>query len=442
MKLLLIEPANRFTGLKNKFHVPPLALGVLAGLTPPDWEVEILLEPKDRIHFDREVDLVGITAATNNVKRGYEIADQFRARGKKVLMGGIHPTVMPEEALGHCDAVCIGEAESVFGTMLKDFERGTLQRIYRQSEYFDLSLYTPPRRDLMALHRSFFFDVGTVETSRGCPYDCDFCTVSSIHGRKLRHRPLDNLMPEIESINNRLIFFIDDNIVSNTQRAKDFCRELTPLRKRWAGQASISIARDRELMKLVSDSGCFGLIIGLESVIQEGFDSYSKSVKSLDELKESLAILKDNGIGVLATMVFGQDFDTRSTMKESLENLLELDITTASLGILVPYPGTRIAASMEQEGRILTRDWDYYDINNLVFKPRNFGCEEFLEDMYTLRDNFFSFGSICSRTLKYRGVSLWIALGVNMAMRKHNRKYSLMNPIFDEDETSAQAFAY
>jgi radical SAM superfamily enzyme YgiQ (UPF0313 family) len=442
MKLLLIEPANRFTGLKNKFHVPPLALGLLASLAPSDWEVEILLDPKDSIHYDMEVDLVGITAATNNVKRGYEIADQFRAYGKKVLMGGIHPTLMPEEALEHCDSVCIGEAEPVFSTMLEDFKKGSLKKTYRQKQYFDLSLYKPLRRDLMALNRSFFFDVGTVETSRGCPYDCDFCTVSSIHGRKIRHRPLENLMPEIESIDNRLIFFIDDNIISNTQRAKEFCRELIPLKKRWAGQASISITRDRELMKLISDSGCFGLIVGLESVVEEGFNNYSKSVKSMDELKEALVILKDNGIGVLATMVFGQDFDNRSTMQESLHNLLELDLTSASLGILVPYPGTKVADRLQTQGRILTRDWDYYDINNLVFKPKNFTCEEFLEEMGNLRKGFFSLSSICSRTFNYRGVSLWIALGVNMAMWKHNKKNSLLDFTSEEDETSAQALTY
>jgi len=442
MKLLLIEPSNRYTGLKSKFHVPPLALGVLASLVPPDWEVEILIEPKDNIHYDAEVDLVGITAATNNVKRGYQIADEFRARGKKVLMGGIHPTLMPEEALSHCDAVCIGEAESVFGTILEDFEKGILKKTYKQRDYFDLSLYNTPRRDLMALHRSFFFDVGTVETSRGCPYDCDFCTVSSIHGRKIRHRPLENLIPEIESIHNRIIFFIDDNIISNIDHAKKFCRELIPLKKRWTGQASISIAKDRELIKLASDSGCFGLIIGLESVVKEGFEKYNKSVKSMHELKETIKILKDNGIGVLATMVFGHDFDTTDTMQESLENLLELELTTASLGILVPYPGTKLAERLKSEGRVLTDNWDYYDINNLVFKPKNFTCEEFIEEMRSLRENYFSFRSICSRTFNYRGNSLWIAFGLNLAMRKHNKINSLLDFEKGEEETSAEAFAY
>jgi radical SAM superfamily enzyme YgiQ (UPF0313 family) len=214
------------------------------------------------------------------------------------------------------------------------------------------------------------------------------------------------------------------------------------LKKRWAGQASISIAKDRELIKLASDSGCFGLIIGLESVVKEGFEKYNKSVKSMHELKEAIKILKDNGIGVLATMVFGHDFDTTDTMQESLENLLELELTTASLGILVPYPGTRLAERLKNEGRVLTDNWDYYDINNLVFKPKNFTCEEFIEEMRSLRENYFSLRSICSRTFNYRRNSLWIAFGLNLAMRKHNKINSLLDFEKGEEETSAEAFAY
>ena len=328
MKLLLIEPANRLAIKINKIHilenlahksylgVPPLALGVLAGLTPPDWEIKIIREPTDKVDFDEDADLIGITAATHTVNRGYEIADNYRARGKKVIMGGIHPTVMPEEALQHCDSVCIGEAENVWKKVLEDLKRGKLKKMYKQQGFADLTAYIPPRRDLFPRRKSIFFNAGTVETARGCPYNCEFCSVSFVYGKKMRYRPIDKLVLEIESIENNTLFFVDDNIVSNFQRAKRLFREMAPLRKRWAGQSTISIAKDRELLKLASASGCFGLLIGIESVVKEGFEKYTKSVKDFAELKEALKILKDHGIGVLAHMVFGNDFDTKETMKE------------------------------------------------------------------------------------------------------------------------------
>jgi len=421
MKLLLIEPANSHSILKNKFLVPPLALGVLANLTPPDWEVIIVQEPYNKIDFDAEIDLVGITATTNNVIRGYELADEFKKHGKTIIMGGIHPTILPQEALLHCDSVCIGEAELIWKDILEDFKLGKLKKTYQQKELFDLSLYKPPKRELMPLHRSFFFDVGTVETSRGCPYDCDFCSVSRIHGKKIRHRPLENLIPEIESIENRLLFFIDDNIISDFNRAKKLFREMMPLKKRWAGQATISLGKDYELIKLAADSGCFGLIIGIESVVKEGFEQYKKNLRNMYELKETIKILKDNGIGIVATMIFGNDFDTKDTISESLENLFELDLVSASLGILVPYPGTKLAEVLDKQKRILSTNWDYYDINNLVFKPKNFTCKEFMEEMKNLRTKYFSLRSICLRTFSYSKISLWVALGVNIAMRAHNK---------------------
>lgn len=410
----------------NYLDVPPLALGVLAGLTPPDWEIKILQEPRDRVDFNEKADLVGITAATHNVKRGYEIADEFRRRGKKVIMGGIHPTVMFSEALQHCDSVCIGEGETVWRDILEDFKKVKLRKMYQSNLLLDLRLYTPPRRDLMPKRSSIFFKAGTVEVSRGCPYDCDFCTVSAIHGRKIRYRPVENVIPEIEGIENKTIFFVDNNIISNFRHAKELFRAMIPLKKRWTAQATISIVKDRKLLKLASDSGCYGLLIGIESVIREGFEKYRKSVKSLNELKEALRLLRDHGIGVLAHMVFGNDFDTKENLKESLNNLLELDIASATLGILVPYPGTKLAEELERQNRILTKDWDYYDIHHLVFKPANFTCEEFLEEMRKIRKKFFSIRPIIRRTLNYRSP---LVLGINISSRSHNKVRSALEPV-------------
>lgn len=428
-KLLLIEPVNRLALKKKSFHifdniarasyfrVPPLALGILAGLTPPEWEIKIIQEPLDTPDYDEDADLVGITVATHTAKRGYEIADEFKKRGKLVIMGGIHPSVMVDEALAHCDSVCIGEVENIWKDILNDAKRGALKKIYRQKQPSDLRFYTPPRRDLMPERTSIFYNVGTIEASRGCPYNCDFCSVSITHGKRIRYRPLDNILPEIESIKHNRLFFVDNNIIASFRHAKELFREMIPLKKSWTAQATISIVKDEELLKLASDSGCYGLLIGIENLTEEGFKKYNKSVRNFNELKVALRILKDHKIGVLAHMVFGNDFDTKGTIRETGEKLLELDVVSATLGILVPYPGTQLANNLEKQGRILTKDWDYYDIHHLVFQPKNFSRKEFLDEIQSIRKNFFATKAILSRAFRYRSLT---ALGFNISSRAHN----------------------
>ena len=212
-KLILIEPAGKveyqmkgihfFVGIANRdyFKKTSLALGVLAGLTTDNWEIEIWQEPADKINFDMPADLVGITAVTHTVGRGYEIADEFRKRGVLVIMGGIHPTVLFNEALQHCDSVCIGEAEPVWNEVIRDAAKGRLKRLYKAESSFDLSGYIYPRRDLMPAPKSTVFNPGTfIEASRGCPHNCVFCSVSIMHGRNIRYRPSDNLIPVMNLI--------------------------------------------------------------------------------------------------------------------------------------------------------------------------------------------------------------------------------------------------
>jgi radical SAM superfamily enzyme YgiQ (UPF0313 family) len=430
-KLLLIEPAGKlqyqasgfhyFEKISNRdyFRKPTLALGVLAALTPPDWEIEILQEPEDRIDYDARADLVGITAVTHTVKRGYEIAGEFRKRGVMVIMGGIHPTVLYSEALQHCDSVCIGEAEPVWNDVIRDATTGLLKRIYKSKTLFDLEGYTSPRRDLMPKYKSSVFNTGIfIEASRGCPYNCDFCSVSIMHGRKIRYRPIDNLIEDIEAAGSKKFFFVDNNIVANPQRARALFRALIPLKIKWTGQATISIAKDPELLQLAVDSGCTGLLIGIESLTEEGLSKYSKNPDSFSDLERALKTLKDHGIRVLAHMVFGNDFETPETMSESMRRLLTLDVASASIGIMIPYPGTKVALNLENEKRILTKDWNYYDIHGLVFQPANFTRQEFLKEVETLRRRYFSFRAILSRTIKYRDLEV---LGFNIVLKAHNK---------------------
>jgi radical SAM superfamily enzyme YgiQ (UPF0313 family) len=424
MVLHLIEPVNKHAGLRTEFRVPSLVLELLASCTPPDWDVRIIQEPFDRIDFDQEVDLVGITVATNTANRAYSIADEYRKRDTKVVMGGIHPTVLPQEALEHCDAVCLAEGETVWRDILQDFKNGKLRPLYKQERTTNLDEYPLLDHERIARRRSRFFDIGTMETSRGCPYDCDFCSVSIIHGRKIRNRPLKPVLTEMESINNRILFFVDNNIISSIPYAKQLFREMIPLKKRWTAQATIAFAKDRELVRLASDAGCFGLLVGLESVVEEGFQRYKKSLRNLEELKEALKLLKDHGISVLATMIFGHDFDTKDTIRRTLDYLLDLDLISASLGILVPYPGTKLADRLEKQNRLLSKDWSLYDINNLLFEPLNFSCDEFVEEMQNLRKKYFSWPAAAKRIISHAGNRVWIGIGLNVAMHLHNKPKS------------------
>ena len=369
MKILLISPCKQ-AGLKKPRYlmIPQLALNLIAGLTPPEHEVRIVEEELDDIDLDEECALVGISCMTSNAPRAYQLAREFRRRGRTVVLGGVHPTLLPEEALQYADSVVIGEAEGVWETLLDDFRHGRLARRYHHpapslDRYVDMGDRRRDKRRLLG--------VLPVMTTRGCPYNCDFCCVHDIFGRRIRHVPVDNVVRDIVDSRGRFFIFLDDNIIGHPGYAKQLFRAIKPLGIRWVGQASLSLVHDTELIGLASQSGCVGLFFGLESVSTTQLRKMRKAIKELEAVQEAIRKVKDYGIYFHASVIFGFDSDTMDTFPETLDFLQKNRISSASINVLTPYPGTRVFEQFKREGRLLTEDWTYYDHSTAVFQPRN-----------------------------------------------------------------------
>jgi radical SAM superfamily enzyme YgiQ (UPF0313 family) len=404
--LLLISPLSRnsLMGKDFFFRLPCLALLKVAALTPAEWQVTIIDEKVETLVLDQEVDLVGITTMTTTVQRGYEIADHFRQRGVKVVMGGMHVSALPDEALQHCDSVVVAEAEGLWPRLLRDFEQNALQPIYRHDGFLP-PLAELPRPD-WALYRSKpYLPVHFVETTRGCPIDCEFCSVTSTFGGRYRNRPHDEVLSELRSLRpfkglfvlENCVMFVDDNIVSNRAYAREFLTRVADLKIRWFGQASVNIASDPELLTLCQKSGCVGLFLGFETLSPATLASIGKRVNRPSEYYEVVRKIHDHGIGIDGSFVFGFDTDDAGVFERTLEFVLQAKIEVAYFSILTPYPGTRLYQRLAQEDRILTRDWSAYDANHVVYRPKNFTPDQLWDQYYRALKAVYSFPSILKR---------------------------------------------
>jgi len=415
MKILLVSPIrdqHQFTN--SGILIPQLALFILQGLTPKQHEVKIVEEEYMQLDLNEECDVVGISCMTSNAYRGYRIADTFREKGKKVVMGGVHPSILPGEALAHADAVVIGEAEGVWEKILEDIESNNLQRIYHEPNP-DLDRYIP--KDFSTLPKKRFYNLIPLQTSRGCPYNCDFCCVSDIFGKKIKHIPVKNVVKNIEASESRNYIFLDDNIIGDQKYARELFKALIPLKISWVGQSSISFARDIEIMELAKKSGCKGLFIGLESVVDTNIQKYKK-LKSLEDTKQSIKKILKMGIIIQASVIFGFDEDTHETFGQTVKFLIKNYISIAAFNVLTPYPGTRIYKEFKEGGRLLHEKWEYYDHHTVVFQPKNMTPLELQIGKIKARTAFNSIPSIAERfigNLRMPG----IYLAANVGYRKH-----------------------
>ena len=373
------------------------------------------------LDLDEECDVVGISCMTSNAYRGYRIADAFREKGKTVIMGGVHPSILPDEALEHANAVVIGEAEGVWQKVIEDIESNTLQQVYHEP-HPDLDNYIP--KDFSSLPRKRAYNLIPLQTTRGCPYDCDFCCVSDIFGKKIKHIPVEHVVRDIKESGARNFIILDDNVIGNPKYARELFKALIPLKIRWIGQSSISFARDIELMKLARKSGCKGLFIGLESVA-ESTNQRFKKLKSLEETKESLKKILKIGIIIQASVIFGFDEDTDETFDQTIRFLRENRVSLASINVLTPYPGTRLYDEFKANGRLLHEKWEYYDHHTVVFQPKNMNPLELQIGKMNAKTAFSSLPSIVERiagNLRAPGIYLATNLGYRKHARAENKK--------------------
>ncbi len=421
MKLLLILPRNDRSywgqvSRSGKAGFVRLNLPTIAALTPEDWDVEILDARVRPVDYDARVDLVGITGLTSEMPSAYEIADGFRKKGVKVVMGGIHVSALPQEALLHSDAVVIGEAELVWHALLDDFKRGELKPLYRAAALCGMDAMAVPRRKLLD-RRMYGSGFSTLQATRGCPFNCDYCTVTAFFGNKFRVRPVDEVIEEIKGLGAKEFFFMDDNIVGRPRYAKELFEKLAPLKLRWGSQASITLAKDAELLRLYAKSGGRYAFIGFESLSQKNLEGMRKGWNSAKDYKESIKKIHDAGINIIGSFVFGLDDDDNTVFKNTLDFIMETNIDAAQFHILTPLPGTATYRALEKEGRIVDMDWGKYHTGEVVFKPKGMTAEELQNGYYWIFRNMYSVRNILKRSLRSPS-GIAYRIGANLSYRK------------------------
>lgn len=363
-------------------------------LTPPEIEVDIVEEEIEKINFEKHYDLVGISCMTAAAQKAYHLAGLLKKKGAKVVLGGIHPTVMPQEAIQHCDSVVIGEAEGTWPQLIQDFKQNRLQKFYKSLD-FDLANFPIPKRN--SNHNNTPFHMQPIFTTRGCPYNCEFCSVTKLYGTKLRHRRVADIVEEIAQTKEKKFIFLDDNIVGDVKFAKELFVSLSPLKISWVGQASMSLVKDKNLLRLAKESGCIALFFGLESVSPNTLEGLPKTLRSLKKHDDAIKIIQGSGIMFHASVIFGFDDDDSSIFERTLEFLMKNRIVTATFNILTPYPGTRIFEKFEREGRLLSRNWSDYNHSTVVFKPKQITPGQLAEGYVWTGKNFYSKSSILKR---------------------------------------------
>jgi radical SAM superfamily enzyme YgiQ (UPF0313 family) len=404
VKLLLINP-TRLVEDGRLYHssrrwLIGITLPYLAALTPPGWEVHLVDECFTPLDLDEPCDLVGISFMSHHAPRAYQIADEFRARGVPVVMGGFHASAIPQEALTHCDAVVVGEAEQVWASLLEDVRAKHLRPIYQATTLHDMKGLPTPRYELLDLDRYRMPAVEhflPVQTSRGCPFNCRFCEVTRLYGNTYRFRPVEEVVHEIERVGWQSVYFVDDNIAANRRRARELFKALKPLKIKWTGLINMFTGKDVELLDLMVESGCQHVNIGLESINSASLAEMNKPINQVQDYSLILRNLRNRGLFFSVNLVLGLDSDTLESLEETVAFLQQEKVPMAFMFILTPRVGTALREDLEKEGRLLHNDWTQYAGWNCVYQPVGLTPEELEAAFWHTYQKFYSPLSIIQR---------------------------------------------
>lgn len=441
MKLTLIKPnigRREHSLYVDEGRMEPLQLGILAALTPPGIEVVMYDDRMETIPYDEPTDLVAITVETFTARRAYEISAEFRRRGVKTVMGGMHAMLIPEEVMEHCDSVIVGDAEPVWETMLNDLKKGELKPRYDVVQPTCPQINVITRRDIF--EGKGYLPITLLQFSRGCSHKCSFCA-SSVYF-KARHycRPVEDVIKEIKSQKRRLLFFVDDNIVCDHAKAKELFRALIPLKIRWVSQGSMDMLHDEELMRLMVKSGCLGLVIGFESISPESVSEMNKGTNkkgSSEMYKWEIEQFRKWGLQTWAAFTVGHDSDTLESIRATCDFAIKNKFTFAAYNILMPYPNTPLYERLEREGRLLYdgKWWlhEEYRFNYASIVPKNMTADELTEISFDCRRRFNSVGSIFRRALEPH---------TNLRTPYRFMTYLVYNPLFRKEVFKKQGMRF
>lgn len=408
-KILFINPSTKNTifGRMKSLALPPMGLGLLASRTPDKYDMVILDENVDELDFNVDADLVAVTATTVQAPRAYEIIEKFKSRGITTIIGGIHPSVLPEEASGFADVVVTGEADEIWPKILQDFENNSLRKRYAMEEY-------PTLDNMPSIDWSLFsnkYVIHSVQTSRGCPCDCNFCSVTLFNGRKYRFRPIDQVLRDVADIKHNRMFISDDSVVGLGKRGVEHARNLfdglTGMNKSWGSQVCVTIAEHEDLLRAASKSGANTFYIGFESVDPKALKSMDKGVNLRPKIagyKEAIKKMHAHGIGVIGGFILGSDVDTKESFKLTADFINETGVDGCQFTIMTPFPGTRLYNRMREDKRLIyddyPKDWARYNAYEAVMKPQNMTLHELIKGQQFMYDSTSSLSKSFGRGLR------------------------------------------
>lgn len=428
MKIALISPRGAFlsknkvlaefiqnskemqTYVKHYWAGFGTALTAIATVTPSTFDVEIIDENFKDINFNKHYDLVGVTAVTQQALRAYEIIDEFKKRSIKVVMGGIHATVMPKEAKKHADSVVIGEGEFLWPALLKDFQNKRLKQFYATDQLVSVKDIPTLRYELLKdnPYRKIW-----IQSSRGCPIDCEFCVASKIYGSKYRHKSVEQIIKEIMLIRkiwpNAKIGFGDDNVFKDKRYSFKLLEELNRLHIKWDAQSDISIGSDDKFLRQLREAGCSVLFIGFESVSSENLKKIDKSgwkFRQIENYSDSIRRIQSHGIGVLGAFIVGFDNDDRSIFKRTSDFIIKNNLIGAQITALTPLPGSRLRDRLEKENRILDNAWDTYTGWDVTFMPTKMSCSELQDGLLNIYRRVYSASNRIKRAKYFKKIYL------------------------------------